>query len=377
MGHGSKIAKTKPSLGPKKSGCFSGGASRNGSIERFYPSQSQDMILRGQGPSKTDPETDPETEKPSKPKDSTTGKVTFKIDDSGATLNKSKTVTSSTPSSSSSKSSTPIVDKGEDVFYNNLTSSAKDMSAMTAAGIDVNDRKAVLNYGNTKAKNMKSNSSSSTSSSSSSENNPVTIKSINSASNYAMQSMLGDKNRDVYAGEMQAKKDSASAYQKTFKNLLKNNSSAGLGSQVLQDYHDISGRYGNRAANETRGKNNIPKVKSKTQLKPRTYGDIGGGRTGDTTPSYKNTDAPGGRSRIANSPTTYSRSTPIYADFGKLYGPKNDGPNKGIHSSKGYGINKILGDLDNSGDLSGYEAKRQAAIEKNMSKGSTKKGYKH
>ena len=101
MGYGSKIAKTKPSLGPKKSGCFSGGASRNGSIERFYPSQSQDMILSGQGPSKTDPETDPETQKSSKPKDSTTGKVTFKIDDSGATLNKSKTVTSSTPSSSS------------------------------------------------------------------------------------------------------------------------------------------------------------------------------------------------------------------------------------------------------------------------------------
>ena len=52
------------------------------------------------------------------------------------------------------------------------------------------------------------------------------------------------------------------------------------------------------------------------------------------------------------------------------------GANK-IHSSKGYGINKILGDLDNSGDLSGYEAKRQSAIEKNMSEGSTKKGYKH
>ena len=67
----------------------------------------------------------------------------------------------------------------------------------------------------TKAKNMKSSSSSSTSSSSSSENNPVTIKSINSASNYAMKSMLGDKNRDVYAGEMQSKKDSASTYQKT------------------------------------------------------------------------------------------------------------------------------------------------------------------
>jgi len=43
------------------------------------------------------------------------------------------------------------------------------------------------------------------------------------------------------------------------------------------------------------------------------------------------------------------------------------GANK-IHSSKGYGINKILGDLDNSGDLSGYEAKRQSAIEKNMKK---------
>ena len=52
------------------------------------------------------------------------------------------------------------------------------------------------------------------------------------------------------------------------------------------------------------------------------------------------------------------------------------GANK-IHSSKGYGINKILGDLDNSGDLSKYEKTRQAAIEENMSKGSTKKGYKH
>ncbi len=41
------------------------------------------------------------------------------------------------------------------------------------------------------------------------------------------------------------------------------------------------------------------------------------------------------------------------------------GANK-IHSSKGYGINKILGDLDGSGDLSKYEKTRQAAIEKNM-----------
>ena len=60
-----------------------------------------------------------------------------------------------------------------------------------------------------------------------------------------------------------------------------------------------------------------------------------------------------------------------------IQGPRPSlGANK-IHSSKGYGINKILGDLDNSGDLSGYEAKRQAAIEENMSTGSTKKRYKH
>jgi hypothetical protein len=312
-------------------------------------------IKEAYGAGKIGDPTDPKKNK----KNITTGDVSFKIDDSGATLTKNKTVTSNTPSSSSSKSSTPIVDKGEDVFYNNLTSSAKDMSAMAAAGIDVNDRKAVLNYGNTKAKNMKSSSSSSTSSSSSSENNPVTIKSINSASNYAMQEMLGDKNKAVYAGEMQAKKDSATAYQKTFKNLLENNSSAGLSNKVLKDFGDISGRYGNKEANATRRNYGIPEVKSKTQLKPRTYGDIGGGRTGTITPSYKNTNAPGGRSRIANAPTTYSRSTPIYADFSKLYGPENDGPNK-IHSSNGYGINKILGD-----------------IEKNMSEGSTKKRYKH
>lgn len=307
-------------------------------------------IKEAYGPTKLD---DPETaaekaarlakaKKDQKLKNSTTGDVSFKIDDSGATLSKNKTTTSSTPSSSSSSSSsTPIVDKGEDVFYANLTSSAKDMSAMAAAGIDVNDRKAVLNYGNTKAKNMKSSSSSSastsTNTSSSSENNPVTIKSINSASNYAMQSLLGDKNRDVYAGEMESKKDSASAYQKTFKNLVENNSSAGLGSKVLNDFHDIAGRYGNKEANTTRGKYNIPEVKADKNMPTRSFYN---GK--DTTPSYKNTDAPGGRSQIANSPTTYSRSTPIYADFGKLFGPENDGPNKGIHSSKSKGINKIL-----------------------------------
>ncbi len=51
-----------------------------------------------------------------------------------------------------------------------------------------------------------------------------------------------------------------------------------------------------------------------------------------------------------------------------IQGPRPSlGANK-IHSSKGYGINKILGDLDNSGDLSDYEKTRQTAIEKNMSK---------
>ena len=79
---GAKAKSGSSIVGPQKSGCFSGGANRNGSLERFYPSQSQDMILRGQGPSKTDPPTDPPTdpknEKSSKPKDSTTGNVTFK-----------------------------------------------------------------------------------------------------------------------------------------------------------------------------------------------------------------------------------------------------------------------------------------------------------
>jgi len=282
-----------------------------------------------------------------KNKNKTSGDVTFKIDDSGATLNKSKTVTSSTPSSSSSKSSTPIVDKGEDVFYNNLTSSAKDMSAMSAAGIDVNDRKAVLNYGNNKAKSMKSSSSSSTSSSSSSENNPVTIKSINSASNYAMKEMLGDKNRDVYAGEMQAKKDSTSAYQKTFKSLIKNNPNAGLGGEVLKDFDNISGRFGSEAANATRKKNNIPLVKNdavtsqpgfshlpRKNTKSVEYKTSGKHTSGNY--SWHDTASP------TKEPTKYSRSAPIYADFGKLYGPENNGPNKGIHSSRGYGINKIL-----------------------------------
>ncbi len=75
------------------------------------------------------------------------------------------------------------------------------------------------------------------------------------------------------------------------------------------------------------------------------------------------------------SSTFANLSTPSNQELNSLV--KKDGPKKGIHSSKGYGINKILGDLDKSGDLSAYEAKRQAAIEKNMSEGSTKKGYKH
>jgi hypothetical protein len=82
------------------------------------------------------------------------GKVDFKVSDSeGAKLTDTKTSTSSKPSSTSSGGNTKVVDKGEDVFYNNLISSKKNMSEMKNLGIDTSNKKAVLDYGNKLYKN--------------------------------------------------------------------------------------------------------------------------------------------------------------------------------------------------------------------------------
>ena len=296
------------------------GAGRMGFTQNFGPARQNSYArgaakvakIMGYGPADAG---DPAGHK--HPHSGTTGSVDFSINDSGATLSKTGQTTSSTPSSSSSSSSSssPIVDKGNDAFYNNLISSSKDMSAMSAAGINPKDKKAVLNYGNDKAKSMSSNnpSSSSTSSSSSSSNNPVTINSINSASNLNMQKMLGDVNLATYGKEIQAKQDSATAYGQTFEKLVQNNP-LNLTSKTLGEYDEISGRYGNKAANETRSKNNIPLVESKTDLGIRSSYN---GK--DTTPLYNNPGVPGGKSRIAKSPTTYSRPGTIFADFKSLF----------------------------------------------------------
>ena len=292
-------------FGAARQNSYAQGAARVASIMSFGASKKKGAADAG----------DPAGHK--HPHSGTTGSVDFSINDSGATLNKTGKTTSSTPSSSSSSSSSssPIVDKGNDVFYNNLISSSKDMSAMSAAGINPSDKKAVLNYGNNKAKSMNSTkpSSSSTSSSSSSSNNPVTINSINSASNLKMQKMLGDVNLATYGKEMQAKQDSVTAYGQTFDKLVKNNP-LNLTPQVLGEYDEISGRYGNKAANETRSNNNIPLVDSKTDMPRRSFFN---GK--ETTPSYNNPGVPGGKSKIVNSPTTYSRPGTIFADFKSLF----------------------------------------------------------
>ena len=236
MGHGSKIAKTNPSLGPNKSGCFSGGASRNGSIERFYPSPEQNMILRGQGPSKTDPEKEPTSKTPPKPAE-------IKLDNVTPSGGKTTDYT---------KNSIKDVINSQREYDKNTTQVSQNLAEIDS------------------------------------------LKMVASGQAKGAQSLYGYK----YDSSMPL----------DGKNIGKGtNSGYGGGLDYSQNM-------------------NIRKLREEAK---------------------------------------------------KIQGPRPSlGANK-IHSSKGYGINKILGDLDNSGDLSGYEAKRQAAIEKNMSKGSTKKGYKH
>jgi hypothetical protein len=299
MGHGSKIAKTKPSLGPDKSGCFSGGASKNGSIEKFYPSQSQDMILSGQGPSKTDPE---KTEAENK---ATNERRLRGKSDAVANFRYEKSLA-----------------KG----------GAKDPREGLIGGV---------------------------------------------ASN--MSTSLSGSVKDL--------------------DNINTNLSTRSQSDIIDKATKISGFNTDKLHNQyiSRSGGSYDHMKQRASLS--SYGKRGGGSM-----SKKEMQATGGSGKSLNEELNaekdrFSRSNQFhdalktgasqYTSEGKHKTMKQQtglksssgtfgigGANK-IHSSKGYGINKILGDLDNSGDLSGYEANRQAAIEKNMSKGSTKKGYKH
>jgi hypothetical protein len=233
---GAKAKSGSSIVGPQKSGCFSGGANRNGSIEKFYPSQSQDMILSGQGPSKTDPEKKPTSKTPSQPKE-------IKLKE-------------------------PKVPAGSATSY--TKQSIKDV-IKSQQEYDANTKQVTRN-----------------------------LAELDSLKMVAKGQESGA--RSLYGREYDSSKplDGVNIGKGT-------NSGYGGGLDFSQN-------------------KNIGKLREEAK---------------------------------------------------KIQGPRPSlGANK-IHSSKGYGINKILGDLDKSGDLSAYEAKRQAAIDKNMSKGSTKKGYKH
>ena len=292
MGYGSKIAKTKPSLGPNKSGCFSGGASKNGSIEKFYPSQSQDMILSGQGPSKTDPNNEP------KPTPAETAKsinqFSKSVYDAGYTATRGRGAYGNRDGSSlgfdgKNDKTRPGLPKG--VFQDYLNSGG-DKSPRVAK--DILSKAAKFATSETGMKNF-------------------------------VRPNAHSHNRPHYSPSEQFRGvDTQTGKEKTFMS------------------------YGS-----------TPEV-TKHSDAFRENMKFGISRSGKTAQEGNKIKQKG----LVNAPK------PTASVLEK-------GPNKGIHSSKGYGINKILGDLDNSGDLSGYEANRQAAIEKNMSEGSTKKGYKH
>ncbi len=308
MGYGSKIAKTKPSLGPKKSGCFSGGASKNGSIEKFYPSQEQDMILSGQGPSKYDdygaskigdPEPT-EAEKKAANASRLRGKSdavgNFRYEESvrkggkrdaregliGGTASNIATSLSGAVSdldkinsNLSARSQSEIIDKATKISGFNPDKLHNQYTSRSGGSYDhMKERASLTSYAKRGGGYMNKNE----------------MKAIGGSGKSLNEELNAEK----------------SQFQKSnqFHNALKT------------------------GASQFTGEGKLKTMKQRTGLKSSS-GTFGIG-----------------------------------------------GANK-IHSSKGYGIKKILGDLDNSGDLSGYEAKRQAAIEKNMSTGSTKKGYKH
>jgi len=285
MGYGSKIAKTKPSLGPKKSGCFSGGASKNGSIEKFYPSQSQDMILGGQGPSKTDPKNEP------KPTPAETAKSINKFSKSVYDAGYSAT-------------------RGRGGYGNVDGTSLGFERGKTKPGLPKGVFQDYLGSGGNK--------------------NPRVAKDILSKAAKSATSETGMKN---------FVKPNAHSYDRA--HYSPTEQFRGVDTQTGKEKTFMSMGY-------------TPEV-TKHSDAFRENMKFGISRSGKTAQEGNEIKQKG----LVNAPKPKASVL-------------EKGPNKGIHSSKSYGINKILGDLDNSGDLSGYEAKRQAAIEKNMSKGSTK-----
>ena len=267
----------------------------------------------------------------------TEGDVKFTIGSDGAKLSNNVTQTKSTGGSTSSGSTTKIVDKGEDVFYNNLISSKKNMSDMKSKGIDPRNKKAVLAYGNQlHANRQKSNSggSTTTSTSSSTQSNPVTEKSIQDTSRYEMKKIIGKDNLSRYAQEMQAVRDSASVANKQFAGMMSVNPDRSP--QSMEAMKEISGRYGNRAANETRKKHNIPTVDyfqySGDSADVPFHNQGSAERSGRKKKQIKNPNAPDGKStyltQSGNSGVFrqgYKRMGNIFTDIDEVF-PKSGSP---------------------------------------------------
>lgn len=234
---------------------------------------------------------------------SASGNVSFNVDkDKGATLKGT-----STSSKGGSTSSNKVVDKGEDVFYNNLISSKKDMSEMMRQGIDPKNKKAVLNYGNTKAKNMKGSSTSE----SFSESNPTTVKGMESASRNRMAKILGQDNLKRYGGEMLAKADSISFAENKIPQLMRENPKR---DKVTMDaIFEVAGRGGNEAANIRRKKENLPLVRRKgggfgDSRGSRQTGfvrDYGGGQVFQLKDSQKQSGISGAKGTTGREATEY------------------------------------------------------------------------
>jgi len=197
------------------------------------------------------------------------GKVDFKVSNTeGAKLTDTKTSTSSKPSSTSSGGNTKVVDKGEDVFYNNLISSKKNMSEMKNLGIDPSNKKAVLDYGNKIHKSrQKSNSggSSTSSSSSSTQSSPDNIQAIKREGRYELSKIVGQDNLSRHKQEMGFKRDSLGASNKKIFDLMKANPSR---DKVTMAAIKQQGEYaGNEAANISKKKANIPEVDMVNQMR--------------------------------------------------------------------------------------------------------------
>ena len=204
------------------------------------------------------------------------GKVDFKVSNTeGAKLTDTKTSTSSKPSSTSSGSKTKVVDKGDDVFYNNLISSKKNMSEMKNLGIDPSNKKAVLDYGNKLHKSrQKSNSggSSTSSSSSSTKSSPDNVQAIKREGRYELSKIVGQDNLSRHKQEMGFKRDSLGASNKRIFDLMKANPSR---DKVTMAAIKQQGEYaGNVAANIGRKEAKIPEVDMVNQMRNPYTGEF-------------------------------------------------------------------------------------------------------